>query len=211
MIKTEPVIEKSKLRSESRRQAILEIARDLFLTEGFTQTSMSLISQHLGGSKGTLYNYFTSKEALLEAIVTEQCQNYRTEMEKLLSEGPDVKTVLRHWGQRYLSKLSDDKHMRMHRLFTVEAQKRPEFGTLFYENGPKMGAELLASYLKRAHEEGHLKLKDPLVAAYQFMSLCQVRIYKQRLFNYAAAPTQAEVALEIDQAVETFFLAFGTN
>ena len=49
------------LARDARRQAILDIARESFVTDGFAATSMSAIAVRLGGSKGTLYNYFRSK------------------------------------------------------------------------------------------------------------------------------------------------------
>ena len=60
---------KRDLRRETTRSEILQIAGDMFLDVGFAGTSMSAIAARLGGSKGTLYNYFESKEELLEAFV----------------------------------------------------------------------------------------------------------------------------------------------
>ena len=54
-----------------RRETILEIARDMFFTEGYAAVSMSAIAARLGGSKGTLYNYFASKEELFSAVMTQ--------------------------------------------------------------------------------------------------------------------------------------------
>ena len=45
-----------------RREGILDVARGVFLSEGYATASMSTIAAKLGGSKGTLYNYFKSKE-----------------------------------------------------------------------------------------------------------------------------------------------------
>ncbi len=65
-----------RVKSEEKRQAILEIAKDSFTKQGFEQTSMSHIAKMLGGSKATLYNYFSSKEeiftAVMESSATEQ-------------------------------------------------------------------------------------------------------------------------------------------
>ena len=58
-----------------RRKAILDIARDIFLSQGYAATSMSQVAARLGGSKGTLYNYFSSKEELFSAMVVEDCES----------------------------------------------------------------------------------------------------------------------------------------
>ena len=47
---------------DQRREAILQVAREVFFEYGYSAASMSTIAARLGGSKGTLYNYFKNKE-----------------------------------------------------------------------------------------------------------------------------------------------------
>ncbi|MCK5136683.1 MAG: TetR/AcrR family transcriptional regulator [Bacteroidales bacterium] len=54
---------------ESRRQQIMEAALKMFATEGYGHCSISKLASHAGISKGLMYNYFESKEALLAAII----------------------------------------------------------------------------------------------------------------------------------------------
>jgi AcrR family transcriptional regulator len=54
---------------EQKRGIILEAALELFADEGFHNTSISKIAKSAGISKGLMYNYFKSKEALLHEIV----------------------------------------------------------------------------------------------------------------------------------------------
>ena len=61
------------VRREDRRDAILDVAYECFVAEGYGSTSMSTIAARLGGSKGTLYNYFKSKEELFDAFVRRAC------------------------------------------------------------------------------------------------------------------------------------------
>ena len=62
-------MEFERLRSE-RRDQIMETAMELFAQEGYHQTTVSRISLQAGISKGLMYNYFESKEELLQAIIT---------------------------------------------------------------------------------------------------------------------------------------------
>ncbi|MEO6377128.1 MAG: helix-turn-helix domain-containing protein, partial [Caulobacteraceae bacterium] len=52
-----------------RRQAILNVACEAFLAEGYAAVSMSAIAATLGGSKATLYAYFRSKAELFAAVM----------------------------------------------------------------------------------------------------------------------------------------------
>lgn len=59
----------------SRRKQIMEAALDLFASEGYSHCSISQLAAHAGISKGLMYNYFDSKEALLIAIIEEGMQD----------------------------------------------------------------------------------------------------------------------------------------
>ena len=61
-------------RGDAKRRAILDVASEVFLAQGYAETSMSEIAAKVGGSKGTLYNYFRSKEELFSAFITDTCQ-----------------------------------------------------------------------------------------------------------------------------------------
>ncbi|HLY77858.1 MAG TPA: TetR/AcrR family transcriptional regulator, partial [Caulobacteraceae bacterium] len=64
---------KTRLDRDARRELILDVAQEVFLEEGFANASMSTIAARLGGSKGTLYNYFKSKDELFTAYVERRC------------------------------------------------------------------------------------------------------------------------------------------
>ena len=53
-----------------KEKLILTVALELFSKHGYLGASMQTISKEAGVSKGNLYNYFESKEELLEAVLT---------------------------------------------------------------------------------------------------------------------------------------------
>src|SRR5918998_6685751 len=54
---------------EARRGRIEEAARELFIKRGFHATSMRDIADGAGTSLGNLYNYYKTKEDILESII----------------------------------------------------------------------------------------------------------------------------------------------
>ena len=54
---------------ESRREQIMNAALELFAREGYANCSIARLARHAGISKGLMYNYFESKEALLASII----------------------------------------------------------------------------------------------------------------------------------------------
>lgn len=54
---------------ESRRDQIMKAALEVFAADGYGNCSISMLAEHAGISKGLMYNYFESKEALLASII----------------------------------------------------------------------------------------------------------------------------------------------
>ena len=58
-------------RSELKKQAIIDAAKQEFQDKGFQHASMDNIAQSADVSKRTVYNHFASKEILFEVIACE--------------------------------------------------------------------------------------------------------------------------------------------
>lgn len=69
-----------------RRAEIIKTARDLFLKKEYDKTTMQDVMEHLGIAKGTIYHYFDSKEALLEATVVDTVDARLTDIEAMLQK-----------------------------------------------------------------------------------------------------------------------------
>lgn len=54
---------------QERTKLILDTALELFAEKGYHQTSINDITKRAGISKGLIYNYFESKEAVLKSII----------------------------------------------------------------------------------------------------------------------------------------------
>lgn len=56
------------------RRSLLDAAAETFSEGGYHGTRIDSVSERAGVAKGTIYNYFPSKEAVLETLVAEACQ-----------------------------------------------------------------------------------------------------------------------------------------
>jgi AcrR family transcriptional regulator len=119
---------KPRLDRDARREAILDVAAEVFLEEGYDAASMSTIAAKVGGSKSTLYNYFKSKEEIFQAHIERYCGWQRDAMFSLLDDGGDLKSALTHVGRRYLTNVLSDRNMRHFRLITAAAERSPDLG-----------------------------------------------------------------------------------
>lgn len=194
---------------ESRKQRqILDGARRVFLAQGFDGASMGEIAKAAGVSKGTLYVYFDSKEALFEALTIAERSGLAEALFRLDEHDPDVRSVLHRLGTTLLEAMVEPDHISSVRMVIGAADKFPRFGRLFYEAGPLQGATRLRAYLDRQVEAGRLAIDDTLLAAQHFLDLCASGLLKRSLFIGQQA-TPAEIKANVEAALRVFFAAYG--
>ena len=60
------------VKGETRR-ALLDAAARAFAVHGYDRTNIDRVSESAGLAKGTIYNYFPSKQAIFNAVLVEAC------------------------------------------------------------------------------------------------------------------------------------------
>lgn len=70
----------------ARKAEIIKAARKLFLLKEYEKTTLQDVMDDLGIAKGTIYHYFDSKEALLEAVVIDMVDTRLNEIETKLKD-----------------------------------------------------------------------------------------------------------------------------
>ncbi len=156
---------KREARKEERREAILAIAKRVFLDQGYSGASMSAISAELGGSKGTLWSYFPSKEELFAAVLDDATKEYRGQLADVLKPGEDLRAAVLQFCRGFIAQVSSPDGLRLHRLIASEVSRFPEIGDIFYRRAPLPTQQMLAGFLERAMDAGTLRRADPLFAA----------------------------------------------
>ena len=70
----------ARIKTKEKRTLILETAKRLFAAKG-ESVSMNGIAKEIGISVGSIYTYFPSKQSLIETIIEEGWEEYRTWVE----------------------------------------------------------------------------------------------------------------------------------
>lgn len=193
-----------------RRLNILEVARAVFIEDGFAAASMSTIASRLGGSKGTLYNYFESKEALFAAVVNHECERKIAAMFDVAgAEDGDMHTVLSGFARRYARMVLSEEAMCFTRMVIAESSRAPELGVTFYEAGPRRSRARMAAYMELQMAAGRLARTDPRRAVQQFCDLCVSGLYTKRLMNIIPPPSDAEIEENVEAALSILLKAYG--
>jgi TetR/AcrR family transcriptional repressor of mexJK operon len=196
---------------DERRDCIIKVAREAFAEDGYAGTSMSSIAARLGGSKGTLYSYFKSKEELFIAVVEKKCEKILNMLnEAEIESGGNLRATLTNFGEHFLELILSDESIATFRLATAECARFPEIGRAIYNSGVRQNFRRMTEFLAHAKEAGQLRSDaDVNVAAEQFLDLCTAGIHRRRLWNITGTPTPEEIRTNIANAVSTFMRAFG--
>lgn len=195
----------------AKRRQIIEGARQIFMRDGFDGASMNDITRAAGVSKGTVYAYFPSKEALFEALIREDRRIQAERICRFSADDENVEKVLREIALNIVAAVTQPGHIAHLRTVIAAAAKFPSIGHAFYEAGPMYGAGRLAAYLDRQVSAGRLRIDDTQRAAFQYIDMCLARPLKQMLFCVIEMPDPAEMEKAIDSAIAMFMAAYGPD
>ena len=192
----------------AKRRQIMEGARVVFMAQGFDGASMGGIARQASVSKGTLYVYFDSKEALFEAIAEEECRAQAEQVFALDSNDHAIEAVLTRLGCAFVRFLCRPEAQSPLRTVISIAERMPAIGKQFYETGPATGIARLSRYLEDQAAGGFLAMPDIEVAAAQFLDSCQSTMFKPLIFNFGGPPTDERINHVVGIAVSTFLAAY---
>jgi TetR/AcrR family transcriptional regulator, mexJK operon transcriptional repressor len=195
---------------DDKREAIVRIAQQAFLAEGYAETSMSSVAAKVGGSKATLYNYFKSKEELFAAICERKCEHFRQFLDEAeIGSGGDLRATLTNFGEHFVEFVLSDDSVATFRMAIAEAARFPEIGQALYNSGVRQNHRRMAEFLEHAKASGQLRSDADIdCASEQFFDLCLSGIHRRRLWNVTPCPTGDEIRGNVARAVDTFMRAF---
>jgi TetR/AcrR family transcriptional regulator, mexJK operon transcriptional repressor len=205
----------SETRSTRKHQAIVEAAEAVFLKKGYDCTSMDEIAAKAAVSKQTVYKHFADKDRLFTEIVlatTGQIDRVVALVAAALVETHTLKKDLGNLGREFLALLMDPKLLQLRRLVIANADRMPDLGRTWYEQGFERVLMTLAACFAGLGKRGLLYLEDPLIAAHHFAGLLLWIPVNQAMFTGGEHPySKAALDEYADAAVSAFLAAYGVK
>ncbi|WP_184015772.1 TetR/AcrR family transcriptional regulator [Sphingobium boeckii] len=189
-----------------RRQAIITVATRSFLDHGYAATSMSSIAAAVGGSKGTLWSHFSSKDDLFSAVLEDRTEAFRRNLSAPLDPDNNLHDAIRSFCCQFIAKLISPEAIALHRLVISECARFPQTGTIFYERAQLKTLRLMASFLTLHMEKGGIRQCDAMMAARTLMSLCSGGSQQEILRGASYAVERIET--DADFIADVFMRAF---
>ena len=200
----------ARVRTEEKRDEIVRIASEAFNELGYDRCSMAAISDRLGGSKATLYGYFSSKEELLRAVL--QCQ-VASEFDRImheLHEEPDLREGLVKLGTAYLKKKLSSLPVANIRCI-VNQPPCSTMGKEFYEGVIHPAFNKIAAQLQVLMDQGRLKQADPWVALMHWKGLHDWDFFERRLIGVITGPEDVDIERVATLGADAFLKLYGTE
>jgi len=153
----------------NRREEILKVARNLFLTKDYEKTTMADIMDALEIAKGTIYHYFKSKEALFEAVIEDIVEKKVKQMAALIKNSPKnaLEKIQLLVNAGNISQENEKIVEQLHTPANDVLHSRLLAAILMKQ------APLYAEIIQQGCDEGIFKTKNPLECAEFILSAIQ--------------------------------------
>jgi TetR/AcrR family transcriptional repressor of mexJK operon len=158
-------------KSMKTRGSVVAAATELFLSEGYSNTSLDRVASAAGVTKPTVYSHFKSKEGLLEAVIQNFSSRPLQEISGFLQPSDDPRIDLTNFGDYFMARIFEKDAMRFRRLAIAESKTHPNVGAAFYAAGPGMLLTHLAKYFDQQTKAGRLDVSKPKDCAEQFVGM----------------------------------------
>ena len=193
-----------RVKTDERRQAIIDVALEVFREVGFERASMAIISRRLGGSKGTLYGYFRSKAELFETAMKAGIEGPGDQIMDLLDpHATDIRTMLIRFAREYLTFIVGSEVMAITRTAISEGSGS-SLGPHLFEQGPERALAKMTRFCAAAAKRGKLNQARPEMMALHFKALVEAGFLEEALYG---APTRDEKTTS--DAVDAFLRLYG--
>ena len=181
-----------------KRSAILDGAKTVFLRGGFSLATMDDVASAAGVGKQTVHRHFGSKEALFVGLVSSMCAQVGGFLVSAQGEHSDdsPEVELRELGWSLAQSLIAPDYLRLYRAIVAEAERLPELGQVFYENGAKVVRAFAAKILRNRFDESTAALR-----AATFVQLVLGDAYLELSIGYTVPDIEARFGVQIDEAV----------
>ncbi len=188
-------------RKEARPGELTAAALDLFVEKGFAATRLDDVAARAGVSKGTLYLYFDSKEALFKAVVREGLLPALAEGEQLVSAySGDSSSLLREVIAGMWLQIGSQRVGGLPKLVFAEARNFPEIARFYHEEVIRRGTSLIASVVERGIRRGEFRPRNMLATVHILVAPMLMRMIWQHSMDGCGA-----TAAPIDEFLDEYF------
>ena len=156
---------RSEQAKQKRRAAILDCALDAFFREGFQAAKMDDIAKSARLSKGTLYLYFDSKEALFEALIHEHAEPKLQMLGSGLHQAESALSGILQLCEQVPRIIRQSPVPKIIKVLISDSHAFPEIVTMYRDTLIQPMLSELTRLLEKGKQNGELNINSPEMVA----------------------------------------------
>ena len=142
--------------AEARRATILAAALEEFTARGYEGARLDDVAKRAGIAKGTIYLYFTDKEALFQELVRSMVHPVLGTLEKLREIDIPARVLVETLLATFVREVYGTRRKDIIRLILSEGPRFPAIAEFYYREVVARVLAIVRPILKRAAERGEL-------------------------------------------------------
>lgn len=170
------------MKQEDTRQKILDKALELFSTRGYDSVSVGEIANAVGIKAPSLYNHFSGKQAIFDAIVESTAAQYEADTDKIDIHVQDVKqdipifteitedALFEKVRQIFEYSLHNETISRFRRMMTIEQFRSPELAALYSQRYVSRTLDYHAGIFRALIATGEIQAGEPDALAMMYVA-----------------------------------------
>lgn len=179
----------------STEEHILEVAREVFMQNGYDGTSMQMIADKAGINKSLLHYYYRSKERLFREIFAKVFSQFIPHLGVIFMSEMTLENKIHAFVDRYIDVFIENPLIPI--FVMQELSKNPDsLNELIREAGIK--PEIMLGKIGSALEQEKVYIRDPRHFFVNLIGLC--------VFPFAARPLIQRMLFDNDQEAYNNFL-----
>ncbi len=185
-----PQPQPARRRPEERPDEILSAALEIFTEKGFAAARVDDIARRAGLSKGAVYLYFDSKEAMLKALVEQSAGRIASAASTLSLMGADTdpEQAYRAILKMALTALADPDISAAPRLVLAEAGQFPELAQFYRKRVIEVGRMAITHLIRTGVKNGHFRDVADEAALLAFMGPAVAQMMLSTVFRLEDDP-----------------------
>ncbi|OLQ94309.1 TetR family transcriptional regulator [Vibrio ponticus] len=193
-------------RSEQKRIAIIDAAKQEFIENGFLAANMNNISTAAEVSKRTLYRHFESKELLFEAVLAEIQENSVRNRDYPFNPSQPLDEQLRKVTYQEIDVMYQTYGIALSRTIIMEFFRQPELAKSMTQKLYRTRA--VSHWFEQAIAANKLEAPDLTTITNVYVSVFQGLLFWPQVLDLLPLPEGELLDQKVDTIVTTVLRAF---
>jgi AcrR family transcriptional regulator len=189
-------------RKEDRPQEIVAAAFEAFAENGYAATRVEDVANRAGVSKGLLYLYFDTKEALFRAVIRHVVGKRVNKLIRIVEQSDSsTEAFMRGPMLAFMQGIPGSPVPVVIRLLLAEGDRHPDLVDFYFENVVEKGLQAISRMVERGVERGEFRPSAVNDLPQLFLAPMMLSMVWKLLFGKRSLDTDRLMETQLDMII----------